>query len=138
MAIGAKVRPVDLPPVDLDHPHQLVGVPLGFAVQMAGRAGDVSVIERKRLGAAEELPVPIVDIARVADSMEGSRFAARGLMADVAGVVNRVLEEKVFSRLPFLLRGHLCVTAAARFRFDVRVQEAERPGEGCNQDHDHQ
>jgi len=107
---------------------------------MAGRAGNVSVIERKRLGAAEELPVPIIDIARVVAirGMERTGFATAVFMTDVAGTVDRVLEQKVFAGLPFFLGGNLCMTTAARFRFDVRVQEAERPGGGRKQDHDRQ
>jgi hypothetical protein len=120
MAVEAKTIPTDPRIVDLDDPHHLVGFPFRLAVQMASGTCDVSAEERKRLRALHYFPVPIPDVARVISSVQRTGFAAGLLMADVAGFVDRILQQE---KLVVLRGRNLRVTTVARVRLNVRIDD---------------
>jgi len=95
---------------------------------MARHAGDVAVEEGEGPGTPEQRAVPGVDVAGVVRPVKGAGLAAGVFVADVAGVVDRFLQEEIFSGASLLLRGNLRVTAAAGLRLDMGVQKAYGTG----------
>jgi hypothetical protein len=123
MAVMAEFCPVDLLPVNLYDSHHLVRRTIGLGVQVTSVAGDKTIVERKGLGTAEQLPVPPVDVAGMRYPVEGTGLATSLLVANVAGVVDCVLKEEVFT-CPIVIHRDFCVATFARIRLDVRIQDA--------------
>ncbi len=116
MTIGTQPGPIDLLQSDLDEPDHPVVWFRGPDMEMAGVAGDETIVkgEGPRLG--EVLNVPLADVAGVVVALKGVDAAAVIGVTGKAGPVDGVLEEIQFSAGDLLGGRNTIVTVTAVLR----------------------